>query len=1105
MGIRIGLDIGIASVGWAVVTDNYEILEAGSNLFQAADASQNVDRRSFRQHKRLLRRRRNRSSDFKKLWLKFGNLIPKYKINNQLELRIKGLEQDLTQDELYFVLANMLNHRGISYLDDALDESLSGKSDYAKGISINQKELDANKLPCQIQYERLQKYGQYRGNVEIVNEDSEKITLSNVFTINAYRNEIKLILKRQQQKYSFITEKFISEYFNIFDRKREYYEGPGNELSRTDYGRFTTKIDLETGKYITEDNIFEKLIGKCSVYPDQIRAAGASYTAQEFNVLNDLNNLIINNRKLTMEEKKTIVNTLKTSNSINMRKIIKNVIGEDIETMTGARIDKQDKEIFHQFEQYNKMRKELEKIGVDINTFSREELDKFGEILTINTEKDSIIKAFDKLGKNYNIDVINCFIDIRKKNGSMFNKWQSFSLLIMEELIPELYEQAKNQMQLLTDMGVFKSKNELFKECSKIPKDIITEEIYNPVVKRSIRVTVDIVNALIKKYGYPSQIVIEMPRDKNDEEKKKREKEVQARNEKELKDILTKVKKDYGREITDVDFRKHKKLTMKLKLWNEQEGRCPYSGKRIDINDLLDDPNMFEIDHIIPRSISFDDSRNNKTLVYATENQKKSNKTPYMYLKDIDRDWDFHEMMSYVLDLESRKNISKIKVKNYLLLDDITKIDVVKGFVARNINDTRYASRVVLNTLQDYFKHKSCDTKVKVVRGSFTHQMRNNLRLEKSREESYSHHAVDAMLICYSQMGYEAYRKVQEDIIDFEQEVITDGNKWNNIINDDTLDDVMYKERLHIMRNAIVEAEKKVKYWHKVDKKPNRGICNQTIRGTRNIDGEILKINKLNLFDKAGLSTFKKIIEKNQENRLLVYRNDPKTFENIMSIYREYSDATNPFAEYEKITGDYVRKYAKKHNGPRIKILKYTDGIVNSCIDISHKYGYEKDSKKVILESLKPYRMDVYYNKNDKKYYFVGIKYSDCKYINGKYEIDMDAYNKALIMEKLIVENENRDDFIKKGNEYMFSLYKNDIIEYEKDNEIYVERFLSRTMPQKRNYIETKPLDAPIFCNGSRNVIGLSKTKSIRKIRLDILGNKYYAEKEKFKLTIDNI
>ena len=67
------------------------------------------------------------------------------------------------------------------------------------------------------------------------------------------------------------------------------------------------------------------------------------------------------------------------------------------------------------------------------------------------------------------------------------------------------------------------------------------------------------------------------------------------------------------------------------------------------------------------------------------------------------------------------------------------------------------------------------------------------------------------MLICYSQMGYEAYRKVQEDIIDFEQEVITDENKWNKVINDNTLDDIMYKERLYIMRNAIVEAEKKIK------------------------------------------------------------------------------------------------------------------------------------------------------------------------------------------------------------------------------------------------------------------------------------------------------
>lgn len=72
MGVRFGLDIGVASVGWAVVNDNYEVEEAGANLFTSADANQNVERRSFRQIKRLHRRRRNRISDFKKLWHSMG-------------------------------------------------------------------------------------------------------------------------------------------------------------------------------------------------------------------------------------------------------------------------------------------------------------------------------------------------------------------------------------------------------------------------------------------------------------------------------------------------------------------------------------------------------------------------------------------------------------------------------------------------------------------------------------------------------------------------------------------------------------------------------------------------------------------------------------------------------------------------------------------------------------------------------------------------------------------------------------------------------------------------------------------------------------------------
>lgn len=105
-------------------------------------------------------------------------------------------------------------------------------------------------------------------------------------------------------------------------------------------------------------------------------------------------------------------------------------------------------------------------------------------------------------------------------------------------------------------------------------------------------------------------------------------------------------------------------------------------------------------------------------------------------------------------------------------------------------------------------------------------------------------------------------------------------------------------------------------------------------------------------------------------------------------------------------------------------------------------------------------------------------------------------------MEKVLKSGENRDDLKKLEIEYMFSLYKNDIIYYEKDGEYYTERFLSRTMPKVMNYIETKPVYAKGF-GDKRKTVGLNKTKCIRKINTDILGNRYWCDREKFNLVIE--
>lgn len=1104
MGYILALDIGVASVGMAVIDRETEtVVEASSDIFEEASAASNQLRRSMRQGKRLKRRQKTRINDFKKLWENCGYIIPQTKRTDIVDIKVKALRECITFDELYLILYSYLKHRGISYLEDANDDSVAGSGPYINGLKHNAKELE-NHYPCEIQKERLVDNGKYRGQTQVI-IDGEKTDLSNVFTTGAYRKEIQCIFETQKKYHDNLTDEFCDEYMVLFNRKRKYYEGPGNEKSRTDYGKYTTKIGND-GKYITEKNIFEKLIGKCSVYEDELRGAAASYTAQEFNFLNDLNNLTINGRKLQEDEKRNIVAKVKSSNTINMRKIIAEAMGEKIEEFYGARIDKSDKEIFHKFEAYNKMRKALLNIGVDINDFEREDLDRIGYILTINTDREAIMEAFGESELQLTDDVIDCLIGVRKSNGSLFSKWQSFSIKIMLELIPDMYEQPKEQMTLLTEMGIMKGKTEEFAGVKYIPVDIISDEIYNPVVRRSVRISLKILNAVLKKYKKLDQVVIEMPRDRNSDEMKKRIKDMQDMNEKEMEHIEGKLVSIYDITLAPTDFSSQKQLTLKLKLWNEQDGICLYSGRQIDPHDIINSPELFEIDHIIPRSISFDDSRSNKVLVYRTENQKKGNQTPYYYLTHSDGNWTFEQFKAMVIGLSKKKEyaISRKKMKNLLMMDDITKMDVLKGFINRNINDTSYASRVVLNTVQSYFKAKETDTKVKVIRGSYTHQMRTNMKLDKIREESYSHHAVDAMLIGYSQMGYEAYRKLQGEFIDFETGEILNPQMWDDKMSDDVYADFLYGMRWGNIRKEITRAEKEVKYWFKVDKKSNRGLCNQTIRGTREYDGKTYKINKFDIRTKEGIALFKKLALSKKESdreKLLVYKNDRKTFDNLVQIFEDYSDAANPFVQYEKETGDYVRKYSKKHNGPRIDKLKYTDGEVGTCIDISHKYGFEKGSKKVILESLVPYRMDVYYNVENESYYLVGLKQSDVKCESGRYIIDEDAYAVTLVNEKMIKPGQTRKDLEKLGFEFKLSFYKNDIIEYEKNGEVFRERFLSRTMPKQKNYIETKPINKAKF--DKRKQFGLGKTKMIRKYNMDILGNYYMCCEEKFSIYCD--
>ena len=168
----------------------------------------------------------------------------------------------------------------------------------------------------------------------------------------------------------------INKIIDIVARRRAYYEGPGSEKSPTPYGRF-----IEVDGQIKEIDLIEKMRGKCSVFPDELRAPKMAVTADLFNFLNDMNNLTVDGNKLCPEEKKGILTIVSQKGNITLRQLAKELNVDEVD-IKGYRIDKNQKAIFTEFKGYKKIKSILEKEGYSISLNDYEMLDRIIEILT---------------------------------------------------------------------------------------------------------------------------------------------------------------------------------------------------------------------------------------------------------------------------------------------------------------------------------------------------------------------------------------------------------------------------------------------------------------------------------------------------------------------------------------------------------------------------------------------------------------------------------------------------------------------------------------------------------------------------------------------------
>lgn len=372
MEYKLGLNIGITTVGWGIVeSENNKIINSGIRLFSEADPENNQNRRAARSRRRIIRRRTHRLNRVRHLLFQ-SNFIESEDYNftstnyEVYEFREKGLFELLNDRELSLALYQLVKKRGTEDYD-LLD--VSDDEDGTKAILLkNEEKLNEKNYVCKVQLDYLEKDGKIRGK-------------ENIFKTKDLKNEALRILKTQKELGNKrITDEFIEKYINILEGKRFYYEGPGKG---SPYG------------WANEKEWLQGLMGRCTYFPEEIRMIKHSYSTELFNLLNDLNNLKINGDKLTIDEKKGVIELFKNQKNITLKKIAK-YLGVDEDVITGYRIDKSEKAIFTPLETYISINKVFK-------TDNRDLIDSIAEICTYYQEASDRKKYLAELLEKYNL------------------------------------------------------------------------------------------------------------------------------------------------------------------------------------------------------------------------------------------------------------------------------------------------------------------------------------------------------------------------------------------------------------------------------------------------------------------------------------------------------------------------------------------------------------------------------------------------------------------------------------------------------------------------------------------------------------------------------
>ena len=732
-----------------------------------------------------------------------------FKNNRELYNKIFRTKKDLCLYDKY--ITNKIDYDEFNKEIGKLLESLFGREE----VLIEQSLLDKYNLEVK---ERMTN-GDFLPRITTTDNGKYPYQLN--------KSELIKIIENQGKYYPFLLDKANDnktyKIVKLLEFRIPYYVGPLvsekrsknawlerkiNNVKITPYN-FADVVDKEK----TAEKFIKRMISHCTYLLDEYALANNSILYSKFKVMNELKQIRVNDRKLELKFQQQILEDffMKTSGTITEKKFKNYLISTGECNMEGGNLRITGYSADGKFA--NNMQSYIDFFGENGifagTAYDEENAEEIIEWITIFEDKDILEK---KVRDNYSELNEN---QIKKVLAKKYSGWGSLSKKLLKtkyykdketelykSILDLMYETEDNFMKIINDDKYnFQEMIQEFnnsEENKKLNYSMVEELATSPATKRGIYQALKVVEELVDYIGYePKNISIEMAR--SDEEKVRKDSR---------KDYIKKLYDGCKNSIDNYKKLKHELdsheiTSQRLFLYFIQEGKCLYSGTPLNIEDI-ENQSLYEIDHIIPRSLIKDDSIDNKALVFREYNQEKkaSYVLPRQFRTSERKDWWKHLKDNHLMSAKKFYNLTRDKYKE----------EDINGFINRQLVETRQITKHVANILKNLHK----DTNIIYLKADLSHNYREKYDLFKFRNINDYHHAHDSYLAAVLGEYKEKFmkRKINFDMVkELNNKIVEmDEGKRKNlrfgyVINslDENLNDIVLKISESLVDNETGE------------------------------------------------------------------------------------------------------------------------------------------------------------------------------------------------------------------------------------------------------------------------------------------------------------